>query len=739
MSTVQTISPQSKNKTEESETGFFKQHRNDQGSMSLPAFSHGNILQASCDCPGECHHKVAERTNVVDEGNQTTINLKPAVGSHASMSGHQAEKEEEEESFKPESTEKLKFSGHPDGSSMNSSMIIPAVQMTGNSTADAAPEGFENELNQTKGEGNTLPAKVSDEMKRKIGADFSDVKIHQGDRANELSDQIGAKAFAHGNDVFFSSGAYNPNSKEGKHLLAHELTHTVQQQSESIQTVRKFEGEEEEESQLPTMQRPVPPPRRQETDQADSQDTISAAPLESFTDCVVDFPTQQLMDQQHFEREWSIVERDFDFLSIPTEAGILLEVGGHMNNTVSFSADFGEMGIRNLRLGLNGAMCQAFQLAQVFVGNEGLPALARQFPGAMSDFTAEGEIYIPAQATLAVDLDVGFDVAASAAGIFDLASIGGGINASASASARAELTMQGQFIYQNGALQVNGFFPLTDLEFALAYNISPYVEASFLGWDTRYEYDLASGRYAFGWHPDENLRILTQPDGERMARFNIEDDLFPVVHMVQDIFNEDNAERRTTNRENANHDIGLSIPTDIRAMQDFTNYDNELVQRMTRKRRQVNSRKLARRRRRPELSDHPYYLFLGSNIAAVRYRIMNDQGETVGRERNYLERSNSGRGGNHSEVNILGLLESVRSRHPGMWVVVEELISERSPCHNCRYELGRRHARTGVPTVHTREANKFFLVPYTGSAFNRNAALMERYGLPRPTREEINE
>jgi Domain of unknown function (DUF4157) len=40
---------------------------------------------------------------------------------------------------------------------------------------------------------------------------------------------LGAQAFTNGNDIYFNNGKYNPNSKDGKHLLAHELTHTVQQ------------------------------------------------------------------------------------------------------------------------------------------------------------------------------------------------------------------------------------------------------------------------------------------------------------------------------------------------------------------------------------------------------------------------------------------------------------------------------------------------------------------------------
>ena len=79
------------------------------------------------------------------------------------------------------------------------------------------------------GNGTPLPGSVNREMSQKIGADFSDVNIHTGSKAAELNESIGARAFTHKKDIFFNSGEYNPASVEGKHLLAHELTHVVQQ------------------------------------------------------------------------------------------------------------------------------------------------------------------------------------------------------------------------------------------------------------------------------------------------------------------------------------------------------------------------------------------------------------------------------------------------------------------------------------------------------------------------------
>lgn len=66
-------------------------------------------------------------------------------------------------------------------------------------------------------------------MESRFGRDFSDVRIHHGAKAAEAADAIGAKAFTTGKDIFFNAGEYEPGTSGGRQLLAHELTHTVQQ------------------------------------------------------------------------------------------------------------------------------------------------------------------------------------------------------------------------------------------------------------------------------------------------------------------------------------------------------------------------------------------------------------------------------------------------------------------------------------------------------------------------------
>ncbi|WP_299260777.1 DUF4157 domain-containing protein [uncultured Aquimarina sp.] len=86
---------------------------------------------------------------------------------------------------------------------------------------------IESKLNNSGG--SKLSGNTKNEMESGFGADFSNVNIHTGSNAVQMSQELGAQAFTHGNNVYFNEGKYNPSSKEGKHLLAHELTHTIQQ------------------------------------------------------------------------------------------------------------------------------------------------------------------------------------------------------------------------------------------------------------------------------------------------------------------------------------------------------------------------------------------------------------------------------------------------------------------------------------------------------------------------------
>ena len=77
--------------------------------------------------------------------------------------------------------------------------------------------------------GEPLPADAQADLEARFGHDFSGVRIHTDAAAAELNRSLRAQAFAHGEDVYFAPGKFDLQSPSGQHLLAHELTHVVQQ------------------------------------------------------------------------------------------------------------------------------------------------------------------------------------------------------------------------------------------------------------------------------------------------------------------------------------------------------------------------------------------------------------------------------------------------------------------------------------------------------------------------------
>lgn len=93
---------------------------------------------------------------------------------------------------------------------------------------DVAPE-VEAQVDALRGRGRPLPAEVRAYMEPRFGYDFSRVRIHTDGRAAEAARSVHARAFAVGSDVVFGAGAFRPEADAGRRLLAHELTHTLQQ------------------------------------------------------------------------------------------------------------------------------------------------------------------------------------------------------------------------------------------------------------------------------------------------------------------------------------------------------------------------------------------------------------------------------------------------------------------------------------------------------------------------------
>lgn len=90
---------------------------------------------------------------------------------------------------------------------------------------------IQQQIQSLRGGGRPLPRSMRSFFEPRFGENFRDVRLHMGSKADEIARSVNARAFALGNNIVFANGAYEPDTKTGQRLLAHELTHVAQQAS----------------------------------------------------------------------------------------------------------------------------------------------------------------------------------------------------------------------------------------------------------------------------------------------------------------------------------------------------------------------------------------------------------------------------------------------------------------------------------------------------------------------------
>ncbi len=103
------------------------------------------------------------------------------------------------------------------------------IQRSGGQGPTELDEDTAGRIERARGGGQELESGTKDQMSQAMGYDFSEVNVHTSPESDQLNHQVGAEAFTTGNDIFFREGAYDPATEGGQELIAHELTHVVQQ------------------------------------------------------------------------------------------------------------------------------------------------------------------------------------------------------------------------------------------------------------------------------------------------------------------------------------------------------------------------------------------------------------------------------------------------------------------------------------------------------------------------------
>jgi len=108
--------------------------------------------------------------------------------------------------------------------------VMPFIQAKGDG-AGTVSDAVSGRIKSSMGGGSPMQGDTKSFMESRFGTSFDSVKIHNNDESAQLNRSLNAKAFTVSDNIYFNSGNYQPETYSGKHLLAHELTHVVQQSS----------------------------------------------------------------------------------------------------------------------------------------------------------------------------------------------------------------------------------------------------------------------------------------------------------------------------------------------------------------------------------------------------------------------------------------------------------------------------------------------------------------------------
>lgn len=194
-------------------------------SESRASFSFGNV------------HVFANETNPTPRSSEGPIQAKLKIG----QPGDKYEQEADQVAARVVQQINSPQAAQREDENIQRSLSVPSpvmrlpIQRQNSIPLGTASDEFERSLNSARSGGSSLEPKVRNQMESAIGADFRSVRIHTDIRADQLNRSVQAKAFTRGQDVFFRQGAYQPGSQGGQELIAHELTHVVQQNGGNLQ------------------------------------------------------------------------------------------------------------------------------------------------------------------------------------------------------------------------------------------------------------------------------------------------------------------------------------------------------------------------------------------------------------------------------------------------------------------------------------------------------------------------
>lgn len=239
-----------RSKPASSENAFFKkenqagQHFFSEGASHAffqPAASQQQAVQRKCDaCESETakagkeeEKKVQRATDKKEEDDKKLMRVEDKEEDKKLQRA--ADKKEEEKKVQRATDKKEEDDKKLQRAPEKKEVEDKKVQKKESVAAATSAAGVSRYIGSLNGQGHALPPQANQFFGERMGYDFRDVKLHTDKEAADSAKSVNAKAYTVDNNIVFNEGQYDTTSQEGKKLLAHELTHVVQQQ-ETAQT-----------------------------------------------------------------------------------------------------------------------------------------------------------------------------------------------------------------------------------------------------------------------------------------------------------------------------------------------------------------------------------------------------------------------------------------------------------------------------------------------------------------------
>jgi hypothetical protein len=347
------------------------------------------------------------------------------------------------------------------------------------SSTASEPEALHRVLRSS---GRPLDSDSREYFEPRLGVDLSDVRIHTHSEAAASARALDALAYTWGTHIVFAPEQYSPRTDSGRQLLAHELAHVAHHQiPEALQRQAA---------------KPAPSLAGAKTSDPSQPPSISQGPI---GDVILGVPDWTFFDLRVLSKDWAAKLDETSLLSVPIpDLGVRLGISGEASARAFFMATLGPGSLRNIKIGLSYKQAAVLEVLALVGGLE-LDALAIRFGAlGLDDIRALADLDFRAGVNLGFGAYGALKAAASALGLFDVATLKAELSATANAGFPLKFGGPVGLYYSKGHLTFR-FSQSLEAQMNLLFSLVASITATLLGFSWSKSWNLIQKSLGYKW------------------------------------------------------------------------------------------------------------------------------------------------------------------------------------------------------------------------------------------------